>query len=69
MITKYNYSEVITKSLLFYYAQRSGRLPTNDNPIPYRSDSALGDVGQNGEDLTGGYYDGKYQLTVCLYDF
>ncbi|KAI9555833.1 endoglucase-1 [Daphnia sinensis] len=55
--TKYNYAEVITKSLLFYYVQRSGRLPTNDNPIPYRSDSALGDVGQNGEDLTGGYYD------------
>lgn len=58
LTTKYNYSEVIRKSLLFYYAQRSGRLPTTDNPIPYRSDSALNDVGQNGEDLTGGYYDG-----------
>ena len=56
--TKYNYAEVITKSLLFYCAQRSGYLPANDNPIPYRSDSALGDIGQNGEDLTGGYYDG-----------
>lgn len=57
--TKYNYSEVITKSLLFYYAQRSGALPNNDNPIPYRSNSALNDKGQNGEDLTGGYYDGN----------
>lgn len=56
--TKYNYAEVVTKSLLFYYAQRSGHLPANDNPIPYRSDSALSDIGQNGEDLTGGYYDG-----------
>ena len=59
LITKYNYLDAITKSLLFYYAQRSGPLPVNDNPIPYRSDSALGDVGQNGEDLTGGYYNGK----------
>ena len=49
----------MTKSLLFYYAQRSGRLPVNDNPISYRSDSALGDVGQNGEDLSGGYYNGN----------
>ncbi|KAK4020891.1 endoglucanase E-4-like [Daphnia magna] len=55
--TKYNYRDAITKSLLFYYAQRSGRLPANDNPIPYRSDSALKDRGRNGEDLTGGYYD------------
>lgn len=58
LATKYNYKDVIKKSLLFYYAQRSGRLPANDNPIPYRSDSALKDAGQNGEDLTGGYYDG-----------
>ena len=57
--TKYNYTEVIYKSLLFYYAQRSGHLPTNDSPIPYRFDSALKDIGQAGEDLTGGYYDGK----------
>jgi len=63
LTTKYNYVEVITKSLLFYDAQRSGHLPTNDNPIPYRSDSALGDIGQNGEDLTGGYYDGM--LFTC----
>jgi len=58
--TKYNYIEVLNKSLLFYYAQRSGRLPVNDNPISYSFDYALGDVGQNGEDLTGGYYDGIF---------
>ena len=68
MTTKYNYTEVITKSLLFYYAQRSGHLPANDNPIPYRFDSALGDVGQNGEDLTGGYYDGNISLLVYFYE-
>jgi hypothetical protein len=68
--TKYNYIEVITKSLLFYYAQRSGRLPKNDNPIPYRSDSALNDRGQDGEDLTGGYYDGNlyyYLYSILFY--
>lgn len=67
--TKYNYAEVIKKSLLFYYAQRSGRLPLDDNPIPYRGDSALGDVGQYGEDLTGGYYDGKCRFSVSCYIF
>ena len=59
--TPYNYDEVITKSILFYAAQRSGKLPA-DNPIPWRGDSALQDSGDNGEDLTGGWYDGKYLL-------
>ncbi len=52
-----DYNEVIHKSILFYEAQRSGRLPAN-NRIPYRGDSALGDQGENGVDLTGGWYDG-----------
>ncbi|XP_071145715.1 endoglucanase G-like [Mytilus edulis] len=54
--TKYNYDEVLEKSILFYAAQRSGKLPA-DNPIPWRNDSAVLDKGQNGEDLTGGWYD------------
>ena len=54
----FNYAEVIRKSILFYAAQRSGRLPP-DNPIPWRGDSALGDQGKDGEDLTGGWYDGE----------
>jgi len=57
--TKYNYEEVLVKSLLFYEAQRSGKLPA-DNRIPWRADSALDDRGSNGEDLTGGYYDGAF---------
>ncbi|PNF24410.1 hypothetical protein B7P43_G09674 [Cryptotermes secundus] len=52
----YNYSHVLELSLLFYEAQRSGKLPT-DNRVSWRGDSALDDRGQNGEDLTGGYYD------------
>ncbi|XP_055958520.1 endoglucanase E-4-like [Patella vulgata] len=54
--TKYNYAEVLEKSILFYEAQRSGKLPKN-NRIPWRADSALGDKGDAGEDLTGGWYD------------
>ncbi|KAH3828330.1 hypothetical protein DPMN_130285 [Dreissena polymorpha] len=54
--TKYNYEEVLVKSLLFYEAQRSGKLPAN-NRVPWRNDSALNDKGSNNEDLTGGYYD------------
>ena len=53
-----NYGEALRLSLLFYEAQRSGALPSN-NRVPWRGDSSLGDVGNNGEDLTGGYHDGK----------
>ncbi|KAL3861575.1 hypothetical protein ACJMK2_007601 [Sinanodonta woodiana] len=54
--TQYNYAEVLEKSILFYEAQRSGKLPAN-NRIPWRGDSALHDQGDNGVDLTGGWYD------------
>ncbi|XP_025082994.1 uncharacterized protein LOC112557393 isoform X1 [Pomacea canaliculata] len=53
---KYNYAEVLQKSILFYEAQRSGKLPAS-NRIPWRGDSALQDRGDKGEDLTGGWYD------------
>ena len=63
--TKYNYDDVSHKSFLFYAAQRSGNLPA-DNPIPWRADSALKDRGDNGEGLTGGWYNGLYFLFVFL---
>ena len=53
---EFDYGKVLRLSLLFYEAQRSGKLPES-NRIPYRKDSALNDRGSNGEDLTGGYYD------------
>uniref|UniRef100_K1QGM8 cellulase n=1 Tax=Magallana gigas TaxID=29159 RepID=K1QGM8_MAGGI len=56
--TKYNYDEVLMKSILFYEAQRSRKLP-DDNRIPWRGDSSMLDAGDNGEDLTGGWYDEK----------
>jgi len=62
----YDYDEVLRLSLMFYEAQRSGHLPVN-NRIPWRADSATTDKGQNGEDLSGGYYDGKL-LQLQYYD-
>ena len=56
---KYGFADALDKSLLFYEAQRSGPLPS-DMRITWRKDSALDDKGLNDEDLTGGYYDGKY---------
>jgi len=55
---KYNYNRVLELSILFYEAQRSGKLPT-DNRIPWRHDSALNDGSDVGVDLKGGWYDGK----------
>ena len=52
-----DYSNLINLSMLFYEAQRSGKLPANQR-VTWRKDSALNDRGNNGEDLTGGYYDG-----------
>ncbi|XP_037040724.1 endoglucanase E-4-like [Bradysia coprophila] len=52
----YNYGQVVEKSLLFYEAQRTGLLPTN-NRIPWRGDSFITDRGTSNEDLSGGYFD------------
>merc|ERR1712137_487634 len=54
--TDYDYEKAAVYSILFYEAQRSGKLPAN-NRVPWRGDSALGDKGSNNEDLTGGWYD------------
>jgi len=51
-----NYREVLRQSLLFYEAQRSGKLPENQR-VTWRKDSALNDGSDVGMDLTGGYYD------------
>ncbi|XP_052095523.1 endoglucanase A-like [Mytilus californianus] len=52
---KYDYGKAMSLSIKFYDAQRSGRLPAN-NPIPWRSNSAVNDNG-DGHDLSGGWYD------------
>ena len=57
-----DYAEVLRLSLLFYEAQRSGKLPA-DNRVIWRGDSALNDGSDVGHDLSGGYYDGRLQHT------
>lgn len=51
---QYNYTLALKKSVLFYEAQRSGKLVTNR--IRWRGDSFLKDA--QGIDLSGGYFDG-----------
>ncbi|KAF9923308.1 hypothetical protein FBU30_006629 [Linnemannia zychae] len=50
------YVRLLDATLLFYEAQRSGRLPS-DQRVKWRNDSALLDGRDAGIDLTGGYYD------------
>ncbi len=52
----YNYAEALQKSIYFYEAQRSGKLPDN-NRVEWRGDSGLQDGSDVGLDLTGGWYD------------
>jgi endoglucanase len=52
----HNYAEVLQKSMFFYEAQRSGRLPAN-NRVIWRGDSTLDDGADVGHDLTGGWFD------------
>ncbi|XP_077864543.1 endoglucanase E-4-like [Saccoglossus kowalevskii] len=63
----YNYCEVLESSLLFYEAQRSGVMTEKTKErLPWKKDSAVNDVGQNGEDLSGGYYDAGDHLKIVL---
>ncbi|MCY7539443.1 glycoside hydrolase family 9 protein [Bacillus pumilus] len=55
-MASYNYVEVLQKSLLFYEAQRSGKLPKRSR-LNWRGDSGLEDGKDVGHDLTGGWYD------------
>ncbi len=52
----FNYGEALQKAILFYDAQRSGKLP-DDNRVKWRGDSGLNDGADVGVDLTGGWYD------------
>ncbi|PSS21705.1 Endoglucanase [Actinidia chinensis var. chinensis] len=50
------YSDALSRSILFFEGQRSGYLP-NDQRIVWRANSGLGDGWEVSADLTGGYYD------------
>lgn len=60
----YIYKNALHASLLFYEAQRSGKLPP-DQRVKWRGDSMLDDGKDVGRDLTGGYFDGNPFLN-CL---
>ncbi|KAL3641505.1 hypothetical protein CASFOL_016473 [Castilleja foliolosa] len=53
----HNYQEALSKSILFFEGQRSGKLPPTQR-MSWRGDSALYDGKSTANvDLTGGYYD------------
>ncbi|XVE73355.1 hypothetical protein DITRI_Ditri11bG0111300 [Diplodiscus trichospermus] len=53
---KHNYRDALTKSIIFFEGQRSGRLPSNQRII-WRKDSGLSDGAAMHVDLVGGCYD------------
>ena len=52
----YNYGEVLQKSIFFYEAQQSGKLP-DWNRVSWRGDANTNDGKSEGVDLTGGWHD------------
>ncbi|KAB2598523.1 endoglucanase 4-like [Pyrus ussuriensis x Pyrus communis] len=52
----HDYGDALTKSILFFEGQRSGKLPSSQR-MTWRKDSALRDGFEIGVDLVGGYYD------------
>ncbi|XP_073136607.1 endoglucanase 6 [Henckelia pumila] len=52
----HDYGQALTKSILFFEAQRSGYLPSSQR-VQWRGNSGLNDGKLNGVDLVGGYYD------------
>ncbi|KAH0450496.1 hypothetical protein IEQ34_021188 [Dendrobium chrysotoxum] len=52
----HDYQKALSKSILFFEAQRSGYLPRNQR-VNWRGNSGLLDGKANGVDLVGGYYD------------
>ncbi|XP_073055584.1 endoglucanase 6-like [Primulina eburnea] len=52
----HDYGQALTKSILFFEAQRSGYLPESQR-VQWRGNSGLNDGKLNGVDLVGGYYD------------
>ncbi|CAL5433798.1 unnamed protein product [Camellia sinensis] len=56
VLAGHDYGQALTKSILFFEAQRSGYLPSTQR-VQWRGHSGLNDGKANGVDLVGGYYD------------
>ncbi|KAI4326442.1 hypothetical protein MLD38_031757 [Melastoma candidum] len=52
----HNYRDALSKSIVFFEGQRSGKLPSSQR-LTWRRDSGLSDGHSLGVDLVGGYYD------------
>lgn len=52
----HDYGQALSKSILFFEAQRSGYLPSTQR-VTWRANSGLSDGKASGVDLVGGYYD------------
>ncbi|XP_058077027.1 endoglucanase 17 [Magnolia sinica] len=55
-IASHNYRDALSKSILFFEGQRSGKLPSSQR-LRWRRDSGLSDGSAMHVDLVGGYYD------------
>ncbi|KAL7165534.1 hypothetical protein ACSBR2_041255 [Camellia fascicularis] len=55
-LASHDYGQALTKSILFFEAQRSGYLPSTQR-VQWRGHSGLNDGKASGVDLVGGYYD------------
>ncbi|XP_047336051.1 endoglucanase 4-like [Impatiens glandulifera] len=56
VVRAHDYGDALSKSILFFEGQRSGKLPSSQRTT-WRDDSALRDGFDVGVDLVGGYYD------------
>ncbi|KAL1565613.1 cellulase [Salvia divinorum] len=65
----HDYGKALSKSILYFEGQRSGKLPSTQR-MKWRQDSALRDGSDKGVDLTGGYYDAgdnvKYNFPMAF---
>ncbi|KAK4256216.1 hypothetical protein QN277_009110 [Acacia crassicarpa] len=55
-VQAFDYADALSKSLLYFEAQRFGRLLYNQR-VSWRDHSSLTDSLEQGVDLVGGYYD------------
>ncbi|KAL1916704.1 uncharacterized protein VTP21DRAFT_5408 [Calcarisporiella thermophila] len=60
-----NYAQLLNYSLLFFEAQKAGKLPPGYR-IPWRQDSVLDDGRDEGVDLSGGFFDAGNHLKFTL---
>ncbi|KAL8529770.1 hypothetical protein ACS0TY_006995 [Phlomoides rotata] len=56
IVNSFDYGDALDKTLLFFEAQRSGKLPVTQR-VKWRGDSGLHDGYAQGVNLVGGYYD------------